>query len=155
VTTKFRPKPLPPESYEAPMEPHWRVMGEAEEKRLHEQAIAEHRRFLPFGPRARKRLLRYVLGSAAGFFLCCFFLVKIRFTTCLTYAGVGAGLGVVVAYLRPSHAVAAVLYGLFGVAAGAIAGLPMLATMFSMFAFVVVGAAVGIGEDAKRMDFDD
>ena len=153
--SKYKPKPLSAESYEAPMEPHWRVMGASEEQRLHAQAIAQHRRFRPFGPRLRGRLLRYVLGSAAGFFVICWFFVSMRLTTCLTFGAVGAAAGTVFCYVRPGQTLGSLLYALFGLAASCAAGLPMIKAMFTMLAFIVVGSAVGIGEDAKRMDFDD
>jgi hypothetical protein len=152
--SKFKPKPLSPESYEAPMEAQWRVMGAAEEKRLHEAAVSTHRRFQPFGPRMKRRLVRYVIGSAVGFFVLCFAFVAMRFTTCLTFAGVGALVGAVFARLRPPDHLAGAIYALCGVAAAALASQSLFKTVFTGFFFYVVGLAVGMGETMKESDGD-
>jgi hypothetical protein len=152
---RFRPKALSRESVEAPLEPHWRLMGPEEEKRLHRLAVAEHRRFRPFGPRWRGRMVHYGLGTAAGFAIAGFLLVSASPHVAATFAAVGLLLGAGVAILRPLDFLCGTLYGIAGFAATAASGLHLLLAVLAGGAAFGIGIAIGRGEEFKRVDGED
>src|SRR5204863_3458083 len=97
---------------EAPLEPHWRVMGAETEHELHEKSKQEYRRFQPFAPRMRRRLSIYALGTAAGFAGFGWVFLRGNLHTLWLFGGIGALLGVVVAFLRPTDFACGLLYAL-------------------------------------------
>lgn len=153
---KFRPKSLKSESLEVPMRPEWNVMGAAEAQRLHEEALARHRKFQPFAQRIRKRLIRYVVGTTvASAFLCWFFVTGLP-KTVLFFALAGIPLGAAVAILRPNDFLTGLLYAVAALTAILCAGGTnvQMAAMAALL-FGCIGIAVGRGEEMKRFDLED
>lgn len=156
----FKPKKLGRESLDTPLEPQWRVMGADQEKRLHERTVEQYRRFQVWGPRMRRRLRIYVLGTAAGFAVVGWLFLLATWRTLWIFGGVGAALGAVVAVLRPSDFLCGLLYALTGLAGSVILmrnvglgaiGIVLSCTLF----FFVVGVALGRVEEFKRLDGED
>jgi hypothetical protein len=157
---KFTPKPLSAESVEAPRERRWDVMGEAEAKRLHAQRLAEHRRFAPWGPRTRKRLLRHGVTSVLVF-------VFVGWGLLLAFPHplvplVGLVVGVVVTFVRLPDMTYAPLYGAAGFLVIAVAAGDALRSVFGMIQlgfgtllFAALGAVVASDEDLRRLDGED
>ena len=151
----FKPKSLTRESVEAPMQPGWRVMGEDEERRLHENALAEHRRYATWNPRFRRRVVKYVVGTAIGFAIAGYLFVLGHASTLLAFAAVGAVLGVIVAWWRPTDFTASMLYVAAGLVGGALAHASFFFTVLGALWLGIVGIIVGRGEEMKRVDFED
>jgi hypothetical protein len=157
---EFKPKNLDRESLEAPLEPQWRVMGADQEKRLYEKSREDYRRFQVFGPRMRRRLRIYVLGTAAGFAAVGWFAISGTLRSLLVFGGLGALLGAVVAFLRPSDFLCGLLYAITAIVAelvvfkgGGLGALIMI--MSSALFFGIVGIACGRMEEFKRFDGED
>ena len=152
---KFRPKRLRAESVQAPLRPEWKVMGEQEAHRLHEQAVADHRRFQWFGPRMRRRLLRYVVGTAVGFAVIGWLFVTGDVATFVTFFLVGIPLGAVVAVMRPLDFTAGALYALAALVAMFLTHRHLLLAALAALLFGSLGIAIGRGEEMKRLDLED
>jgi hypothetical protein len=156
---EFKPKKLDRESIEAPLEPQWRAMGPEQERRLLEKSREEYRRFQAFGPRARRRVRVYMLGTAAGFAVIGWFLIDGSLRAIWIFGAVGAGLGLGVALLRPTDFLCGLLYAIAGLVAsllhrgGGRAG--MLMALLTAFCFGCIGIACGRAEDYRRTDGDD
>lgn len=153
---RFRPKRLRAESVEAPLEPQWKVMGEEEAQRLHEKSLAQHRRLAPLGGRWRRRMVRYVVGTAVGFGLLGWFLIGSDWATLRSYTITGIPLGALVALWRPLDFTAGSLYALAGMSASLFAGRTnLLMVMLAGLVCGCIGIALGRVEEGKRLDLED
>lgn len=152
---KFKPKSLPRESVEAPMQPHWRVMGSEEEKRLHAQAVEEHRRFSPSSRRNRRRFLRYVVVSAIGFGVGGWAVAQDNLKSFLVFAGVGSLVGALFSWWRPIDFLAGLIYAAFGLLGGLLVGAHLLIAVLASLWFGIIGIAVGRQVEMRRMDGED
>lgn len=157
----FKPAKLPLESVEAPLEPHWRVMGAEQEKKLHEKAVAEFHRYRLLGPRMRRRLRIYVLGTAAGFAAVGWFFISGSTRALWVFGGLGALVGAVVAWLRPTDFLCGLIYAFAGVTAQVamfrdVGGraLMMMVVLGALF-FGIVGIVCGRMEEFRRLDGED
>lgn len=149
---KFRPKPLPRASIEAPMEAHWRMMGAEEAKRLHAVAQAEHFRFNPLGPRLRKRFLSISIGTSVAFMVLGWLIVSGTTRVFLPFGGVGLALGAIVAIVRPYDYLAGALYALACLAAAFVMHASLFATFASAVVFYMIGITTGRVEEGKALD---
>jgi len=149
---KFKPKALGRESVEAPMEPHWKVMGPKAEKELHAKAQAQHRRFQTFAPLSRRRLLLYVPGTAAGFAFLAWFFLRASLQTLAIFGAVGAVLGAAVAWFRPLDFTAGALYMLAGLLGAFLLGTQILMSLLFGMLSACVGLVIGRAEEWKRYD---
>jgi hypothetical protein len=157
---KFTPKALRAESVEAPRERRWDVMGEAEAKRLHQQRLAEHRRFAAWGPRTKKRLIRHGVTSVLIFLFAGWGLLM-AFPDPLVPV-IGLVVGLVATYVRLPDLMYAPLYGAAGFGLIAICLRDSLQSAFGMIQlgfgtllFASLGAVVGADEDLRRLDGED
>jgi hypothetical protein len=158
----FKPKPLPRISVDVPMEARWKVMGPEDAKRLHERAQEQHERFRPMGARRRRRLVRYVLGTALGFAAIGFLFVAGDFTTIWVHFLVGMPLGAVVAWTYPGDFTTGALYAVAGFVATVLRrpmhGSPVAAVLFGCLVALLmgcIGIALGGAEANKRMDLEE
>ena len=156
---RFRPKRLRAESVEAPLEPQWKVMGAEQSRELHEEALAQHRRYAFLGPRWRRRMTRYVVGTVVGFGFLGWLLVGGDWPTVRSFLLVGAPLGAIVGHWRPLDFTAGALYALAAMVASILAGrtnaLTMLLMMMAGLVCGCIGIALGRVEEGKRLDLED
>jgi hypothetical protein len=156
----FKPRKLDRESLEAPLEPQWRVMGAEQEQRQYEKSKAQYRRFQTLGPRTRRRLRVYVLGTSVGFACIAWLLIDASFRSLWVFGGVGAVLGAAVAFLHPTDFLCGLLYGVAGLVGYFLlrpgsghAGILM--ALLTLMCFGTIGIACGRAEESKRMDGED
>jgi hypothetical protein len=151
---KFEPKPLSPEAIDVPVAPNWRSASPEDAERFREEALAQRRRFAPFGPRTRRRLLLYVAYGAAGYAAFAWlFLVR---PPVLVFAALGAVAGAAVALLRTADFTTGLLLGGTAFAAMSATRHPtivqFLLTASACLLFGCLGVLIGRGEEMKRFD---
>lgn len=155
----FRPKRLPKEAVDVPIEGGWRSLPPEDAEEFRRRNLAQYRRFRPFGKTMRRRFLTCTIGSALSFALGGWLLVQATAAVALAFLGVGLVVGVIVTWWRPAdfqagglYAIAALLAVVLGIG-GSLAAL--LKGILAALLFGCIGIALGRVQEGRNLDQED
>ena len=155
----FRPKRLPKEVVDVPIEGHWRALPPEEAEEFRRRNLAQYRRFRPFSKTMRRRFLSCTIGSAVGFAAVGWLFVQATAAVALAFLGVGLVVGVVVTWWRPAdfkaggfYALAAFVAVVLGIGASLVA---LFKGILAALLFSCIGIALGRVQEGRNLDQED
>jgi hypothetical protein len=151
----YRPHRLKRRDLAVPITGDMKRLATDDVLRLHDERLRLHERFAPFGPRTRRRLVRYAIAGAVGFPLLNLLFLPAGTSMLWLQVLLGAAYGGFVAVLRPTGMVAGFAFMALALAAQAIVGKGSLLSIGMVIVCLVYfcfGLALGIDEENRIAD---
>jgi hypothetical protein len=153
----FRPARLSREAVEAPLPGFLARTDLKEAKRVQAIAVANRRRWAPFGKAMQRRLLRGALGGAVVSGVVGWLMLASSLGGFVVFTLLGGLAGAAVAVLALGAFLAGALFGavaMAGLGMSGVFGITGPAGISKIVLFALIGVVLSIGEAAQRSDGD-